>query len=322
MTKETELLRRQCGVITRAQARAAGRTPYEVDRLVTVRRWVPVLPRVYRAADHPDEPAARVWAAVLWAGEGAVLSGLAAAWWHGLAPTVAVDRAAREGVGESAERTVGPVTVTVPRRRAPRSRAGVTVRRRDLDPRDRGYVRGLGVTGRELSVLEAAVELGAAGGPWLDRLVGTTDRGPAGGAGRWGSETVPVLGVEDLAVAYLRALGCRGTMGGHALLVAAADRATAAARRRVVRALTAARIGGWRIDHAVCGFSVGVAFPGLRLVVEAADPASTLDAERAARERWRREVLGRAGWEVLGYTATDPPAEVVARILASARLAS
>jgi hypothetical protein len=148
------LLARQAGVVSRAQAVGAGLAPHEVDRLVARRRLRPLHPRVYLAAGQPLTDEARVRAAVLWAGEGAVLAGLAAAWWHGLVrrppPTVAV--------------TVG--------RRCPGPRPGVSVRRCLRPKEDVVRLRGVAVTARPVTVLEAAVEAGAGGAALLDRALG------------------------------------------------------------------------------------------------------------------------------------------------------
>jgi hypothetical protein len=139
------VLDRQAGVVTRSQALAAGLTPHDVDRLLARRRWRPLHPRVYLAEDHPLSDEARVRAAVLWAGDGAVLAGRAAAWWHGL-----VDRAPPT------------VVVTVPRR-SPAARPGVLARRRLCAPGDVVTLRGLAVPVRPLAVVDAAVEAGAGG---------------------------------------------------------------------------------------------------------------------------------------------------------------
>lgn len=139
-----DLLARQAGVISRRQALGVGLTRDAVDHRLRLRAWRPLHPRVYLAAGHPLDAEALVRAAVLWAGEGAVLSGAAAAWWHGLTDIAP-----------------GTVRVTVPRHRAPRERPRVQVRRRDLDARDVTHVRGVAVTARPLTVLDAAPELGA-----------------------------------------------------------------------------------------------------------------------------------------------------------------
>ncbi|MDT7579146.1 MAG: hypothetical protein QOK35_410 [Pseudonocardiales bacterium] len=148
------LLDRQAGVVGRAQALAAGLAPREVDRLLARRLWCPVHPRVYRAAGRPLTDEARVRAAVLWAGDGAVVVGAAAVWWHGIT------------AAEPA--TVG---VAVPRR-CPGPRPGVVVRRQVLPPVDVVSLRGLAVAVRPLALLDAAVEAGAGGAALLRRALG------------------------------------------------------------------------------------------------------------------------------------------------------
>jgi hypothetical protein len=149
------LLARQAGVVSRAQALAVGLAPREVDRYVARRRWVPVHPRVYLAAGRPLTDEARVRAAALWAGDGAVVVGAAASWWHGLGPR--------------APRTVA---VAVPRR-CPAARPGVTAHRRVLPLRDVVVVRSLRVPVRPLAVLDAAVAAGADGAALLRRALWT-----------------------------------------------------------------------------------------------------------------------------------------------------
>jgi Transcriptional regulator, AbiEi antitoxin len=81
-------LRRQSGVISCAQARAAGLSQDAVDRRIAGRRWERLHPGVYLAADHPYTDEVRMRAAVLWAGKDAVAHGTSAAWWHDLGPTL------------------------------------------------------------------------------------------------------------------------------------------------------------------------------------------------------------------------------------------
>lgn len=147
------LLARQAGVISREQALRGGLGAAAVDRLVRTRRWRPLHPRVYLVPGYGSGDEVRARAALLWAGEGAVLSGAAAAWWHGLLP--------------GAPRTLG---VTAPVRRPARS--GVAVRVRTLAAADRTVHRDLEVTALGLTVLEAAAELGRpAGELLLDHVV-------------------------------------------------------------------------------------------------------------------------------------------------------
>ncbi|MHA6620138.1 hypothetical protein [Pseudonocardia sp. DLS-67] len=142
------LLARQAGVISREQALQAGLAAATVDRMVRTRRWQPLHPRVYLVRGYPAGDEALARAAVLWVGEGAVLSGAAAAWWHGLLA--------------GAPRTLA---VTASARRP--ARPGVVVRCRPLDAADRTERRGLPVTPLGLTVLDAAVELGGPTGELL-----------------------------------------------------------------------------------------------------------------------------------------------------------
>lgn len=139
------ILARQAGVLSRAQATSAGLSPATVDALVRARVWRPLHPRVYTARPQPGAEA-HVWAAMLWAGAGAVLCGRAAAWWHGL-------------LGEPP----AVVTITVPGR----SRARPGVRLRSGSPPDRVEVAGLAVTALPATVLDAALELGDRAGTAL-----------------------------------------------------------------------------------------------------------------------------------------------------------
>lgn len=142
------LIARQAGVISREQALRGGLSAATVDRLVRTRRWRPLHPRVYLVPGFGAGHEAQAWAAVLWAGKGAVLSGAAAAWWHGL-------------LG-AAPRTIG---VSASARRP--ARTGVAVWPRQVGAADRAEHRGLPVTALGLTVLEAAAELGGAAGERL-----------------------------------------------------------------------------------------------------------------------------------------------------------
>ncbi|MCE3554177.1 endonuclease domain-containing protein [Pseudonocardia sp. RS11V-5] len=258
------LLGRQAGVIGRAQARAVGLSTDAIDRRLAGRHWVPLHPRVYLDRAHRLTDEARVRAAVLWAGDDAVLSGLAAAWWHGVAPALA-----------------GEVAVTVPRRRSPRNRPGVIVRRRDLADDDRTSRHGVPVTALPLAVLESAVELGAAGGPFLDRALQSH------------------VGFAEVARAHTRNPGAAGATAARAALAATAERAGPAAVRLLVSRLREARLIGWRTEHPAAGVVLPVAFPQARVAVEAEGWARPLGAEARRRTLWRRGVLARAGWTVL-----------------------
>lgn len=270
-----DLLAAQDGLLTRAQAVGLGVSPDAVDRRLAARRWLPVHPRVYRDTRHPATDAGRVRAAVLWAGEGAVLTGAAAAWWWGLLP--------------AAPRTV---TVTVPRRRAPRNRADVQVRRRSLDPADVVHADGIAVAAPAPAVLEAALEPGVAGEALLTRvLCGAVD----------GARAVP--DPAALAAAYARNAGAHGSAAIGRMLAAASRRAGEGAMHRLRALLVTGRFRGWRVDHETAGVVLALAFPDARLAVEirGADPAAA-----GCGAGWRRAVLRRNGWRVLVLDPSDP----------------
>jgi very-short-patch-repair endonuclease len=278
------LLARQSGLISRAQALAAGLTPAAVDERVRTRRWHPVHPRVYLADGHGVDAATRMRAAMLWAGPDAVLSGLAAAWWHGLVP----------------EPPAEP-TVTTPGPRRSRGRPGVRVHHRRLGAVDRAVCRGVAVTAVPLTVLDAAVELGAAAsGPFLDRVL---------------RARVPFPSVD----------AARGRGFGEAtaalLLAATADRAGAAAERDLATLLRRGQVRGWRRGAEVAGHRIGVAFPRSRVAVEAAGWAWHTDPLAVRRAARRRDDLAAAGWDLVPIAWDDLrryPRDVLTRVAAAA----
>lgn len=264
------ILARQAGVISREQALAAGLSRDSVDHRVRLRHWRPLYPRVYLVAGHRLDDEVKVRAAALWAGEGAVLTGLAAAWWHGMV-----------------ERPPATVALTVGRRRHPRPRAGVAVRRRGLAAVDLVTTRGVDLTARELTVLEASVELGAPGSQLLDRALQRWVRFPA---------------VYD---AYCRNLGSHGSASAGRMLVAAADRSASVAERLLVRMLRESGATGWHSGFPAAGFALDLAFPVARVAIEVDGWAWHMDATRAQADKRRQNALVRQGWTILRYTWHD-----------------
>jgi hypothetical protein len=272
------LLARQAGVISRDQAFRCGLTGADVDRRVRTRRWRPLYPQVYLVDgrhddddddDDDDGDEVRARAAVLWAGPGAVLSGPAAAWWHGVLP--------------AAPATLG---LTTPARR--RTRAGVAVRCRCLAAQDRVRLRGLPVTARELTVLEAAVVLGPVdGGLLLDRA----------------------LLREWVEWAEVVAAAARNPAAGTARLLAAATaRSAAAAETALARLLRESGTGGWCRGRPVAGGRVGIVFPAARVAVRAVG--------------WAGAPADPPGWEILRVglpELTARPHAVLARIATAVR---
>jgi hypothetical protein len=266
------LLDRQAGVISRRQALAAGLTGAAVDHRLRTRRWRPLHPRVYLVRGHCHDDEVRARAAVLWAGDGAVLSGSAAAWWHGLLADAPV--------------TLG---LTAPVRRA--SRPGVAVRCRRLAAVDRTRVRGLPLTALALSVLEAAVELGApAAGPLLDDALQHRVSWP------------DVLAAHDRNP---------GSPTASRLLAGVATRSAAAAEAALVRLLRESGIRGWHRPPAPAAQQATVVFPAARVAVHATGWATGGKAPAAG-----------PGWRVLRFgrpELTGRPRAVLAGIDAAVR---
>ncbi|MDN5857245.1 MAG: hypothetical protein L0H84_01355 [Pseudonocardia sp.] len=169
MSELSDLLVRQHGLLTRAQLVAAGLSPARIDERVRTRAWRPVLPRTYVVAPGPAGDELRVRAAVLWAGQDAVLTGLAAAWWLGFVASAPM-----------------PIRVAAPHRARDLRRPEVVATARR--PVDVTHVRGIRVTAAPLTLLDAAVELGSAGIELLERAgagvapAGRATDGPAGAA--------------------------------------------------------------------------------------------------------------------------------------------
>jgi hypothetical protein len=107
-----DVVRRQCGVLTRAQALACGLTDEMIEANVVAGRWRRLWRGVYATFSGPAPRGSMLWAAVLRAGKGAMLSHDTAAELVGL--------------------TDGPssrIHVTVPHRRTPARIPGVVVHR-------------------------------------------------------------------------------------------------------------------------------------------------------------------------------------------------
>jgi hypothetical protein len=220
------ILRRQEGVISLRQAVGAGLGARGVSNRVASGRWERVHPRVFRATDHAFTDRARLRGAALWAAPRAAVSGLAAAWWHGLV-----------------ECCPAVIELTLPRDRHPAARPGLRVRRRDLAQADLVSVRGIWLTAVPLTVLECAVALGQAGPTFLDRALQRHVR------------------LETLRAAHRRNLGQHGSKAVGLLLAAAARGGESEAERRLVALLRRAGIEGWQLGYLVDGYRLDLAFP-------------------------------------------------------------
>jgi very-short-patch-repair endonuclease len=276
------ILRAQSGVIGRPQALAAGLSEDQIDGRLAAGKWRAVHPRVYRLADREPTDEARVRAAGLWAGEGATVTGLAAAWWHGLWPD-----------------PPSTVEITVPVTRGLRGRPGIKVRRRDLSDLDRVAIRGQWVTALPLTVLEATVALGERGSRLIDNALQRRVR------------------FDTLRRAYCRNLGGHGSAAAKRLLAAASDRAASGAERTAISLLRAANLTGWRTHYRANSYELDLAFPDHHLAVEIDGWAWHHDASSFQADRTRQNDLVLAGWTVLRFTWHDlneRPAQYIAEI--------
>lgn len=281
-----DVLQRQAGLVTLEQAAACGISRDAVWRRGRSGAWRRVGPGVYLVSGHRVTDEVRVRAAWLWARPGSLVSGAAAASWHGMG-----------GPGP------GPVELTVPPGASPRCPAGVRIRRRAIAAPDRVRLRGITLTSRARTALDVAA-CSPGGSSFLDRALQQHVQFPA------------------VYRAYCRMLGTPGSAEVGRLLVAAADRADSAAERLLVRLLRAAGIDGWTLGLGFGGFVLDFAFPAERVAVEVDGWAWHVDVERFQADRRKGNALVRAGWDLLRYTWHDlsgAPEEVVAEIRAATR---
>ncbi|RZT84954.1 very-short-patch-repair endonuclease [Pseudonocardia sediminis] len=277
-----KLLLRQDGVIARSQARECGVSVRTLQRRVAAGEWMDLLPGVSLAGGHPLTDRALVRAAWLWGGPASLVSGTAAAFWHGL-----LDHAPPR------------VGLTVPRRATRVATPGVRLRRRDIAPEDRVRCDGIGLTGIDLTVLETAAVI-ADGPAFLDRALQRRR-----------------VGIDGLHRAYCRSAGAHGMRRAGMLLVAAADRADSAIERRLADLLRRAGITGFVLGHPFGDRQIDLAFPDARLAVEVDGWAWHTDTARFRADRRKGNDLMAAGWVLLRFTwhdVMDEPAETVSRV--------
>lgn len=265
-----ELLAAQDGVVSLAQAVAAGVPAPTVRRWTREGRLTRLHPGVHLAGGHRLTPAGRVRAAWLWAGEDSVVSGAAAAYWHRVL-----------------DRPPALVDLVVPAARHPRPRPGVRVTRRDLDTgADTVRVDGIRLVQKPLAVWET-LRTGAGDSRFLDRALQRHVRFGA------------------FYRTHCRHLGRPGSAEVHRMLVAAADRADSAAERLLVALLREAGITGWVLGHPFGPYRIDLAFPAQRVAIEVDGWAWHVDADRFAADRRKGNALVKDGWDLLRFTWHD-----------------
>ncbi|MGS0687200.1 DUF559 domain-containing protein [Nakamurella sp. GG22] len=279
------LLRGQQGVIRRDQALAAGLSRARIDDLVRRRKWTRLLPSVYGVAANPADPAVRLRATWLWAGDASAISGSAAAWWWGLTATPP---------------TIITVIVTPPARRS--DRRGITVVRGTVDPRDADFRNWVRVTTvprtcldlarqGEADRLEAALRQRKADPP---RLTQSLERG----RGRRG-QALARLAVSDVST-----------------------NPWAFSERVLHRHLVEAGVQGWTANPPV-RLRGGVRHPDvavedLKLAIEMDGREFHGDAAAFETDRARHNEFVEAGWTVLHFTwkqLANHPQNVISTIL-------
>lgn len=278
-----ELIAAQDGVLSRTQALAHGVPARTITRRVASGAWRSLYPGVYLVAAHRLTDHGRVIAAWLWSGRRTTVAGPAAAFWHGM-------------LDHRPFRVDLVVPSSMKRRRLP----GVFLRRRDLDPADRQIVRGVAVTGRELTVLQTAPVIHR-GAPFLDRALQKH------------------IAFDDLYAAYTRSMGAWGMREAGNLLVACADRADSAAERLMMRHLRDGGLPGYVRGMPFGPFRVDIAFPEARLAIEVDGWAWHKDEEAFRTDRRKGNALVGAGWTLLRFTWTDLteyPGETVRQVRA------
>lgn len=264
-----ELADSRDGVLTLDEAVRGGLTLRQVRHRVRTGQWTKLHPGVYLVGRREPDQQASTRAVVVWAGSGAVASGLTAAWWWKL-------RDCAPGAAE----------VTVPQGRARRRPRDVVLRRRSLDPEDLVVVRGLPVTALPLTVLDAATALGNdSGRPLVDRALQRR------------------VSFGQLHAAYCRSFGRHGTPWLGQVLRQAADGACSQAERVTHRLLRGARIEGWVANHRVMlselEYWIDIAFVKRRVAIEVDGWAWHCDVERFVHDRRRQNALVLAGWTVV-----------------------
>ena len=249
-----EWLAQHDGVITRAQAAFCGLSGDTVDRSVRAGAWRTIHRGVYFVVDRPFTADARIRCAVWGAGPNAVLSGEAAAFWHGVIAEVP-----------------SIIEVTIPRKG--RSRAeGCRLRRRDIHSKDIVERRGLQVTSLELTVLEAAIGKAHI----MDRaLQRHTDLG-------------------RLRQAHARNPGRTGAPEAKRLLKVAANGARSEGERLLIGEFRARKISGWVVNYRWGEYELDIAFLVEMVAIEIDGWAFHSDHDAFQRDRTRQNGMSQS----------------------------
>ena len=286
-----QLIRHQNGVIHRCQARGAGLSDDQVDRMLASGSWTRLLPSIYLV-----DAASLTWRT--WAFT-AVLAG-----W----PDAAI-------IGGSAGALRGwlpctlPISLSIPAHRRLRLNTGnICVYRLDVPETDRVVVDGLPTTTR----LRTAVDIAhlmplVQAQPILDRMLVL--------------DTVQLSELTAAVDASRRA----GSAQARALMRSAADLAAAESERHARRVLREAGITDWTPNHAVTvrggrTIKVDLALKRLKIVIEVKGWIFHSKSDRAKGDDDRITDLQLAGWFVIpvGWLELmSDPGGFVAKVVAA-----
>lgn len=272
----SQLLEHQCGVVTSAQARAAGLSRATVRAHLDAGRWQRVHGRVYAAFAGPLPRRSELWAAVLLAGPGAMLSHTSAAELVGLCDPVR------------------PVHLTVPGSRRVEAPDGVVIHYRQgaadrvhpgrTPPQTRVEHTIVDLTQSAASLGEAIEWVTKACAKRVTTVRRLTEVVTLRRRLRWRAELTEALAdVGDGCHSVLERWYRRDVERAHAL---------PPARRQVARRTAA----GVRYDDA--------RYDRYRLVIELDGKAAHPDASRW-RDRYRDNVAVAAGFRVMRYGWAD-----------------
>jgi very-short-patch-repair endonuclease len=288
-----EVMRRQAGVISRAQALACGLTERQIDHRLRTGRWSRLFAGVYVSSDAALTWRARAHAGQLACGPEAVVIGESAAALRALVP----------------ERS--PVHVAIPTEL--RRRLGgphLTVHRLEVAAAERVVVRGLVTTTR----LRTAIDLAhlspvATAQPVIDRMLVL--------------DQIDLAELTDAVAASRR----RGSAQARRLMRSAQDAAAADSERLARRLLVAAGIKGWVSNYQIRAGGrsrkVDLANVRLRIAVEVKGWVFHSLADRAASDDSRVVDLQLEGWIVIpvGWLVlTTEPETFLAQVRAAVEL--
>ena len=264
-----ELVRRQHGVITRAQLLEFGLATGAVAHRLRSGRLHRVQRGVY-AVGRPDLSRAGRWmAAVMSCGPDAVLSHRAAAALHGIADAL-----------------TGPIDVTIPPTTA-RTRPGLRVYRRTVGAAERAVVDGVPVTTAERTLLDLAPLLSR---KRLEAAVNAADKHD-------------LVDPEQLRAALARYAGHRGVVKLRQLLDRHTFTLTASElEREFLPIVRGAGLDKPRTREWVNGFEVDFHWPELGLVVETDGLRYHRTPATQARDRLRDQTHTAAGLTPLRFT--------------------